>query len=66
MNDTLTTRSGIRCEFNKGSSDGVQVTLYPEPHHTDADVQSAKAEAKKARDVVSIRIRRLEDDGGAA
>lgn len=63
--DAITTRVGIRCEFKKGTSDGVSATLFPEPHHTEADLQSAKAEAKKARDIVSIRVRRLEESGGA-
>jgi hypothetical protein len=63
MTDSITTRAGIRCEFNKGTSDGVNAVLYPEAHHTDADVQSAKAEARKARDIVSIRVRRLGESG---
>lgn len=62
MTDTITTRAGIRCEFTKGTSDGVSAVLYPESRHTEADVQSAKAEAKKARDIVSIRIVRPDLD----
>ena len=58
---TEKTSNGIPYTWDISSSTGADFILFPEPHHTDADVLNAKIEIRAERDVVSLRIANEDD-----
>jgi hypothetical protein len=51
----LTTPNGVAYDWWLASSAGAGFALYREPHHTDEDIEAAKAYLRAERDVVEIR-----------
>jgi len=54
--------NGIRYNSWLYSSEGVEMHLFVEPHHTKEDIKKAKAEAKSERDVVFFRVIPYKED----
>lgn len=50
------TSNGIPFTDSQSGIHGSAFILYPEPHHTKADIEKAKSEIKHQRDVVSIKV----------
>ena len=48
--------NGIKFNSFIVSSEGVEILLYLEPHHTKEDIKKAKQQAKSERDVVHFRL----------
>lgn len=55
------TPNGVVFDWWLVSSAGAGFALIREPHHTDQDIEDAKNYLRGARDVVTLRIARLED-----
>lgn len=51
------TSNGVRYDWWIDGPQGAKFELYREPHHSDADIESAKKELRRDHDVVSIRIK---------
>lgn len=54
------TKSGVAFDWGLAGPGGAYFILIREPHHTDADIESAKNELRGSRDVVSLRVERLQ------
>lgn len=50
------TDNGVRFKWHLAGPGGTAFLLFPEAHHTQEDIQQAKAEIRHKRDAVSIRI----------
>lgn len=55
------TPNGVVFDWWLVSSAGAGFALIREPHHTDGDIESAKSYLRRERDVVQLRVARLED-----
>jgi hypothetical protein len=55
--ETYTCRNGMKVELKRGPSDGIVATLLAEGY-SDKQVAAARAEIRKARDVISLVVRR--------
>jgi hypothetical protein len=62
--ERVVTRIGIVAEVSAGAGQGEVVTLLVMPHHTDLQVERAKAELRRQRDVVMMCVKRLEAERG--
>ena len=56
--DERTTAGDMTYDWDLAGPCGAAFYLYREPRHTDEDVAAAKAELRRDRDVVSIRVKR--------
>ena len=57
MQETL---NGVAYDWGLAGPSGAWFVLFREPHHTDKDMEDAKHNLYQERDVVSLRIRRVE------
>jgi hypothetical protein len=52
------TRAGLICELARGPGDGVIATIVLKPEHSEAQLEAAKREIRRTRDVVLLAVRR--------
>jgi hypothetical protein len=56
------TENGVVFEWELASSQGAAFELFREPRHTDDDIDEAKRQLHRDRDVVSLRVVRVDED----
>jgi hypothetical protein len=55
----MDTSNGVAFDWGLAGPGGAWFVLFREAHHTDADIEGAKIQLHRDRDVVSIRVRSI-------